>query len=58
LRISRQTLHRLLAGTIGVSPEMAVRRGKLCGNGPDLWKAKRRMACEIERIPTRRVVNG
>jgi addiction module HigA family antidote len=68
LRVSRQTLHRLLAGTIGVSPEMAVRLGKLCGNGPglwirmqaeyDLWKAERRMAREIERIPTRRVVNG
>jgi addiction module HigA family antidote len=25
LRVSRQTLHRLFAGTIGVSPEMAVR---------------------------------
>ncbi len=25
LRVSRQILHRLLAGTIGVSPEMAVR---------------------------------
>jgi len=30
-------LHRLFAGTIGVSPEMAVRLGKLCGNGPGLW---------------------
>lgn len=67
LRVSRQTLHRLLAGTIGVSPDMAVRLGKLCGNGPglwlrmqaeyDLWAAERRMAREVEHIPTRRAVN-
>ncbi len=66
LRVSRQTLHRLFAGTIGVSPEMAVRLGKLCGNGPglwlrmqaeyDLWGTERRMAQEIAHIPTRRVV--
>jgi hypothetical protein len=37
---------------------MAIRLGKLCGNGLGLWKAERRMACKIERIPTRRVVNG
>lgn len=62
LRVSRQTLHRLLAGTIGVSPEMAVRLGKFCGNGPglwlrlqadyDLWHAKRRLAQELTQIPT------
>jgi addiction module HigA family antidote len=63
LRISRQTLHRLLAGTIAVSPEMAVRLGKFCGNGPglwlrmqaayDLWHAEKQMRAEIKRIPTR-----
>jgi plasmid maintenance system antidote protein VapI len=47
---------------------MAVRLGKLCGNDPDLWirmqaeydlwKAERHMAREIERIPTRRAMNG
>lgn len=68
LRVSRQTLHRLLAGTIGVSPDMAVRLGKLCGNGPGLWlrmqaeydlfEAERRMAREVKRIPTRRAVNA
>ncbi len=68
LRVSRQTLHRLLAGTIGVSPDMAVRLGKLAGNGPglwlrmqaehDLWEAERRMAAEVKRIPTPRAVNG
>ena len=33
LRVSRQTLHRILAGKMAVSPEMAVRLGKFCGNG-------------------------
>jgi addiction module HigA family antidote len=64
LRVSRQTLHRILSGTMAVSPEMAVRLGKFCGNGPglwlrlqaahDLWHAEKRMRTEIKRIPTRR----
>ena len=64
LRVSRQTLHRILSGTMAVSPEMAVRLGKFCGNGPglwlrmqaayDLWHTERRMREEIKRIPTRR----
>jgi addiction module HigA family antidote len=63
LRISRQTLHRILSGTMAVSPEMAVRLGKFCGNGPglwlrmqaayDLWHSEKRMREEIKRIPTR-----
>ncbi len=38
LRVSRQTLHRLLAGTIGVSPEVAVRYRPpgLIGDLPEL----------------------
>jgi len=61
LRITRQTLHKILAGTMSVTPEMAVRLGKFCGNGPnlwinmqvahDLWKAKQRLKNEIKRIP-------
>jgi len=31
------TLHRVLGGTQPVTPEMALRLGKLCGNGPELW---------------------
>jgi len=64
LRVSRQTLHRILSATMAVSPEMAVRLGKFCGNGPglwlrmqaayDLWHTERRMQKEIKRIPTRR----
>ncbi len=37
LRISRQTLHRILAGEVAVTPHMAVRLGKFCGNGAGLW---------------------
>ncbi len=61
LRVSRQTLHRILAGTSGVTPEMAVRLGKFCGNGAglwlrmqeafDLWHAERRLAKELDKIP-------
>ena len=61
LRITRQTLHRVLSGKAGISPEMAVRLGKFCGNGPglwlrmqqsyDLWHAERRLGDELEKIP-------
>jgi addiction module HigA family antidote len=37
LRVSRQTLYRILSGKAAVTPEMALRLGKFCGNGPDLW---------------------
>jgi antitoxin HigA-1 len=37
LGVSRQTLYKILAETSPVTPEMAVRLGKWCGNGPGLW---------------------
>src|SRR3989304_2808956 len=37
LGVSRQTLHRILAETHSITPEMALRLGKFCGNGPGLW---------------------
>lgn len=62
LGVSRQTLHGILAERHAVTPEMAVRLGKFCGNGPgiwlrmqtahDLWQAERDMAVEVKRIPT------
>jgi addiction module HigA family antidote len=62
LRVTRQQLHRLLAETAGVSPEMALRLGKFCGNGPDLWlnmqqrydvwRAAQKIGKEVESIPT------
>jgi len=63
LRVSRQALHRILAGTAAVTPEMAVRLGKFCGNGSglwlrmqqayDLWHAERALRSELEKIPVR-----
>ncbi len=60
--VSRQTLHKLIAGRTGVSPEMALRLGHWCGNGPhlwlrlqerfDLWHAQRRLAHTLARIPS------
>ncbi len=66
LRISRQTLHRILKGTHGITPEMAMRLGKFCGNGPglwlrmqqsyDLWQAEAKLADEVAQIPEHRAV--
>jgi antitoxin HigA-1 len=60
LGISRQTLYDLLAEKQPVTPQMAVRIGKLLGNGPalwlnmqtayDLWHAKRET--DVSGIPT------
>jgi len=65
LGVTRQTLHRILAGTTAVTPEMALRLGKFCGNGPDLWirmqeahdlwHAERRIADELAAIKTAKV---
>ena len=62
LGVSRQTLYDILSETKPVTPAMALRLGKLVGNGPDLWiNLQRRhdlhalsieLASEIERIPT------
>ncbi len=64
LGVSRQTLHAILAERATVTAAMAVRLGKLCGNGAglwlrmqvahDLWKAERDLADEIAAIPTMR----
>src|SRR5258708_40316137 len=37
LGISRQTLYDVLKEKQPVTPGMALRLGKMCGNGPDLW---------------------
>jgi antitoxin HigA-1 len=37
MQITRQTLHRILAERSAVTAAMALRLGKFCGNGPDLW---------------------
>ncbi|HLG88168.1 MAG TPA: HigA family addiction module antitoxin [Alphaproteobacteria bacterium] len=60
--ITRQTLHRILSEEAGISPEMALRLGKFCGNGPDLWlrmqeahdlwHAERRLRDQLDQIET------
>jgi addiction module HigA family antidote len=37
LGVSQQTLYDVLKEKQPVTPGMALRLGKLCGNGPDLW---------------------
>jgi antitoxin HigA-1 len=64
LGVSRQTLHAILTERSAVTPEMAIRLGKLCGNGPglwlrmqvayDLWRAECAMAEVVKSIPTLR----
>lgn len=60
LGVSRQQLHRVLAGTHPITIEMALRIGKFAGNGPvlwlrmqqayDLWYAEYRMADQLSKI--------
>lgn len=62
LGISRQTLYDILDEKQPVTPAMALRLGKLLGNGPDVWinlqrtydlaVAERELAGEIRKIPT------
>ena len=64
LGVTRQTLHRILSETHPVSPEMAVRLGKWCGNGAqlwlamqadyDVWAAEKRLARAVAKIRTRK----
>jgi addiction module HigA family antidote len=65
LGISRQTLYDIIEEKQPVTPAMALRFGKLCGNGPDLWlnlqkrydlhRARQEIGEKIEAIPTLRV---
>jgi antitoxin HigA-1 len=62
LGVSRQTLYDVLKEKQPVTPGMALRLGKLCGNGPDLWlnlqkrydlrQAQRELGLAIRKIPT------
>ena len=62
LGVSRQTLYDLLEENQPVTPIMALRLGKLCGNGPDLWlnlqrrydlqRATAQLGAKINAIPT------
>lgn len=62
LGVSRQALENLLTEKAAVTPEMALRLGKLCGNGPDLWlnlqkawdlaRAREKLGASLDAIPT------
>lgn len=62
LGISRQSLYDILAERQSITPAMAVRVGKMFGDGPevwlkmqaahDLWQAARDLKDELADIPT------
>jgi addiction module HigA family antidote len=62
LGVSRQTLYDILSERHSVTPSLAVRLGKLFGNGPelwlnmqrdhDLWQVERDLKDELASIPT------
>ncbi len=63
--ISRQRIHKILAETDSITPNTALRIGKLVGNGPeiwlsmqqnhDLWRTRKELKEEIAEIKTYRV---
>jgi addiction module HigA family antidote len=65
LGVSRQTLHGILAEKNPVTPVMALRLGRFCGNGPDvwlrmqaaydLWEAQQQIGKQLEKIPSHSV---
>ncbi len=65
MQINRQGLHKILAEERPITPQMALRIGKYCGNGPDiwlrmqnaydLWQAETKLKAVVNRIPTYKV---
>ena len=63
--VSRQSINELLRGHRAVSPEMALRLGRLFGNSPefwlnaqrsvDLWDAEQNIRHDVRRIKPLRV---
>ena len=68
LGVSRQQLHRILSCTHPITVEMALRVGRLAGNGPsiwlrmqqnhDLWYAEKAMQEQLEQIQPAAVPQG
>ena len=61
LGVAASTLHRILIGKSGISPEMALRLSKALGRSPeswlamqynhDLWQARQRVNCrDVEKV--------
>jgi antitoxin HigA-1 len=67
LKITRQTLHRILAGNAAITTEMALRLEKLCGVSSEFWldrqhqyelhRAKTDLAPVLSRIPSRQLLD-
>lgn len=65
LGIPLPVLQGILDEEIAITPETAVRIGKFCGNGPELWlnmqqavglwDARQKLAGELAKIPTPKV---
>ena len=63
LKVSRQVLHQILAERVAVTPTMALKLGRLAGDGPDawlrmqnahdLWHARQRLGAMLNEVPTR-----
>jgi addiction module HigA family antidote len=64
LGVTRQMLHRIIAEKSSITPAMAARLGRFCGNGPglwlrmqqayDLWRAERALGDALKKIPVHR----
>ncbi|HEY7246082.1 MAG TPA: HigA family addiction module antitoxin [Xanthobacteraceae bacterium] len=62
LGVSRQMLYEIIKERAPVTPAMALRLGKLCGNGADIWlnlqrtydlaTEGKRLSVELKKIPT------
>ena len=60
MHVSRQTIHNILNETKPVTPNIALRLGRLIGNGPniwlrmqeayDLWQVEQKIASELKTI--------
>ncbi len=62
LHISRQALHKIMAEKASITPEMALKLAKFCGNTPsfwlrmqqqwDLWHTEKKLREELKDIPS------
>jgi addiction module HigA family antidote len=63
LGVSRQLLHGILTEKVAVSPEMALKLARLCGDSAeawlrmqlawDLWHARARLGAGLKKVPER-----
>lgn len=53
LQVTRQTLHRLMAGEAALTPDMAARLERFCGIRSQFW-LELQHDCELKRVATLR----